>query len=86
MIDDDIPRDSQGRFLRGKPGGPGRPRGSFNSIKVPLSFIRDAVANWERNGEAAFTRLMLTDPVKYFHLMIALETGEFRVLRRRRPT
>jgi len=82
--DDDIPRDHRGRFLRGKFGGPGRPRGSFTKIKVPLGFLRDPVANWERCGEAAFTQLMRTDPLGYFHLMIAIETGEFRV-RRRRP-
>jgi len=81
--DDDILRDHRGRFLRGKLGGPGRPRGSFTKIKVPLGFLRDAVANWERYGEAAFTQLMRTDPLGYFHLMIAIETGEFRVRRRR---
>jgi hypothetical protein len=48
MTDDDIPGDDRGRFLRGKPGGPGRPRGSFTKIKAPLGFLRDAVANWER--------------------------------------
>jgi hypothetical protein len=83
-IYDDIPRDGRGRFLRGKPGGPGRPRGSFTKIKVPLGFLRDAVANWERYGDAAFMQLMRTDPLRYFHLMIAIESGEFRVERRRR--
>jgi hypothetical protein len=84
MIGEDTPRDGRGRFLPGKPGGPGRPIGSFTRIKAPLGFLRDAVANWERNGDAAFTQLMLSDPIRYFFLMIAIETGEFRISRRRR--
>jgi hypothetical protein len=49
-----------------------------------LGFLRDAVANWERYGEAALTHLSLTDPVRYFLLMVAIETGEFRIRRRGR--
>jgi hypothetical protein len=48
-----------------------------------LSFLRDAVADWERHGEAAISRLRLTDPMRYFLLMVAIETGEFRIHRRR---
>jgi hypothetical protein len=47
-----------------------------------LGFLRDAVANWEKYGEAAFTQLRLTDPMRYFLLMVAIETGEFRIRRR----
>ena len=83
MYADEIPRDHRGRFRKGKPGGPGRPDRSLTKIKAPLGFLRDAVANWERHGEAALTRLRLTDPVRYFLLMVAIETGEFRVQRRR---
>jgi hypothetical protein len=31
-----------------------------------LGFLRDAVANWEKHGEAAITQLRLTDPMRYF--------------------
>jgi hypothetical protein len=62
---------------RASPAGPGRPYGSLTKIKAPLGFLRDAVANWERHGEAALTRLRLTDPMRYFLLMVAIETGEF---------
>ena len=79
MYGDKIPRDHLGRFRKGKPGGPGRPYGSRTKIKAPLGFLRDAVANWERHGEAALTHLRLTDPVRYFLLMVAIETGEFRI-------
>jgi len=82
MYGDVIPRDHRGRFRKGKPGGPGRPYGSLTKIKAPLDFLRDAVANWERHGEAALTHLRLTDPMRYFLLMVAIETGEFRVRRR----
>src|SRR6516162_308031 len=80
MYGDEIPRDHRGRFRKGKPGGPGN--GSLTKIKAPLGFLRDAVANWERDGEAALTHLRLTDPIRYFLLMVAIETGEFRVRRR----
>jgi len=83
MYGDEIPRDHRGRFRKGKPGGPGRPYGSLTKVKAPLSFLRDAVADWERHGEAAISRLRLTDPMRYFLLMVAIETGEFRVQRRR---
>jgi hypothetical protein len=81
--DDDIPRDARGRFLCGKPGGPGRPFGSFTRISAPLDFFRDVVADWERHGDAAIRRLRLTDPVRYFLLLVAMETGVFRIRRRR---
>jgi hypothetical protein len=85
MYGDEIPRDRRGRFRKGKPGGPGRPYyGSLTKIKAPLGFLRDAVANWERHGEAALTRLRLTDPMRYFLFMVAIETDEFRVQRRGR--
>jgi hypothetical protein len=61
MYRDEIPRDHRGRFRKGKPGGPGRPYGSLTKIKAPLGFLRDAVADWERRGEAALTQLRLTD-------------------------
>jgi hypothetical protein len=81
MYGDEIPRDHRGRFRKGKPGGPGRPYGSLTKINAPLG--GDAVADWERHGEAAISRLRMTDPVRYFLLMVAIETGEFRVQRRR---
>jgi hypothetical protein len=83
MSSDDIPRDSRGRFRPGKPGGPGRPFGSLTRINAPLAFFRDVVADWEQHGRAAITQLVLTDPVRYFLLMRAIETGEFGVRRRR---
>ena len=84
MASNDIPRDNRGRFLRGKSGGPGRPVGSLTRIKAPPGFLSDVAANWERHGESALTHLRLTDPVRYFLLMVAIETGEFRITRRRR--
>ena len=80
----DIPRDDRGRFLRGKPGGPGRPFGSLTRINASPDFLCDVVANWERHGEAALTHLRLTDPARFFLLTVAVETGQFRVTRRRR--
>jgi hypothetical protein len=78
MYGDEIPRDHRGRFRKGELGG--RPA---LWEKAPLGFLRDAVANCERHGEAALTHLRLTDPMRYFLLMVAIETGEFRVQRRR---
>ena len=84
MSSDDIPRDNRGRFLRDKSAGPGRPFGSLTRIKAPPSFLRDVMANWEQHGEAALTHLRLTDPMGFFLLTVAVETGEFRITRRRR--
>jgi hypothetical protein len=92
---DDICRDSRGRFRKGNPGGPGRPFGSLSGVKAPLAFFRDVVRNWEQHGEATLTGLILTDPVRYAHLMSApsrqatsastgggMVTGRTAVLRR----
>lgn len=84
MASDDIPRDDRGRFRRGKPGGPGRPFGGLTRINAPPDFLRDVVANWERHGSAALEQLCLSDPARYFLLMFAIDTGEFRITRRRR--
>jgi hypothetical protein len=81
---DNIPRDSRGRFRKGKPGGPGRPFGSLSRVKAPLAFFRDVVRNWEQHGEATLTQLILTDPARYVLLMSAIAAGDFRVRRRRR--
>jgi hypothetical protein len=80
---DNIPRDSRGRFRKGKPGGPGRPFGSLSGVKAPLAFFRDVVRNWEQYGEATLTQLVLTDPARYVMLMSAIAAGDFRVRRRR---
>lgn len=84
MSSDDIPRDNRGRFLRGKPGGPGRPFGSLTRFNAPPSFLRDVADNWERYGSAALAQLCLSDPARYFLLMLAINTGEFRITRRQR--
>jgi hypothetical protein len=60
----------------------GPPYGSLTKIKAPLGFLHDAVANRENYGEAALTHLRLTDPMQYFLLMVAIETGQFRIRRR----
>ncbi len=83
MFADDIPRDSHGRFRPGKPGGPGRPFDSLSRINAPPAFFRDVVSDWEEHGQAALRQLCVTDPERYFLLMLAIETGEFRVRRRR---
>lgn len=83
MSGDDIPRDRRGRFRPGKPGGPGRPFGSLTRINAPLAFFRDVVVDWEQHGKAAITQLRHTDPLRYFLLMLAIETDQFRVRRRR---
>ena len=83
MASDDILRDYRGRFQRGKLGGPGRPVGSLSWIKAPPSFFRDAIATYERYGNAALEQLVRTDPARFFLIMIAIESGEI-ICRRRR--
>jgi hypothetical protein len=50
----------------------------LTKIKAPLDFLRDAVTNWERHGEAALTQLRHTDPMRNFLLMVAIETDDAR--------
>ena len=39
-------RDGRGRYLKGMPGGPGRPMGSRN--RLTEDFLRDLQADWEQ--------------------------------------
>ena len=61
-------RDEQGRFVKGGPGGPGRPKGSKN--KLAQSFFTDVLTVWEERGLAAVREMADMDPAS-FNRMIA---------------
>ena|SRR6266446_3078455 len=56
-------------FAPGNPGG-GRPRGARN--KLARKFLEDALAAWERDGEAALKIMAKRDPVKFCQLFAVI--------------
>ncbi len=63
-------RDERGRYLKGIPGGPGRPVGSRN--KLNEDFLRDLHDDWEQHGKAIFQTVREKFPEVYFQSMIKL--------------
>jgi uncharacterized Zn finger protein len=60
-------------FAPGNPGG-GRPRGARN--KLARKFLEDALAAWERDGEAALKIMAKRDPVKFCQMMALIVPRE----------
>ena len=63
-------RDQRGRYLKGVPGGPGRPVGSRN--KLTEDFLRDLQADWEQHGKDILATVREKHPELYFQCMIKL--------------
>jgi hypothetical protein len=63
-------RDQRGRYLKGIPGGPGRPAGSRN--KLTEDFLRDLQADWERHGKDILSIVRKSSPQIYFQCMVKL--------------
>ncbi len=63
-------RDERGRYLRGMPGGPGRPVGSRN--KLSEQFLADFQEDWERHGKDIFAIVREKFPEIYFQSMVKL--------------
>jgi hypothetical protein len=61
-------------FQPGNPGG-GRPRGARN--RLARKFLEDALAAWERDGEAALKIMAKRDPVKFCQMMALIVPREF---------
>lgn len=67
---DVIPREADGRFLRGKPPGPGRPRGSRS--KLSEEFIANLLTDWSANGADAIERLRQEDVATYLKIIASI--------------
>jgi hypothetical protein len=63
-------RDECGRYLKGIPGGPGRPVGSRN--KLTEDFLRDLQADWEQHGKNILEVMREKHPEIYFQCVVKL--------------
>ena len=64
-------------FQRGKPGGPGRPRGSRN--KISAAFIEALSLEWEQSGAAALKVMSKEEPGNFVKVVAALLPKEFEI-------
>jgi hypothetical protein len=64
---DVIERDARnGRYVRGKPGGPGR---GGSPDRLCHDFVRDLGLDWERFGRAAISQARRDHPLSYLKLV-----------------
>jgi hypothetical protein len=63
-------RDEHGRYLKGIPGGPGRPLGSRN--KLSEDFLCDLQEDWEQHGREILQIMREKFPEIYFQSMVKL--------------
>ena len=60
-------RDKRGRYLKGMPGGPGRPAGSRN--KLTEDFFADLHAAWQERGREAIDRVVTERPEAFLAIV-----------------
>jgi hypothetical protein len=65
-----IVRDQHGRWVKGVPGGPGRPVGSRN--KLTEDFLSDMHAAWLERGPEVIDRLIAERPEVYLLAMLKI--------------
>ena len=63
-------RNERGHYLKGMPGGPGRPLGSRN--KLSEDFLCDMHAAWTAHGSAVLDRIISERPEIFFLAMTRL--------------
>lgn len=63
-------RDKRGRYLRGMPGGPGRPLGSRNRMRE--DFLCDMHAAWLEHGPEVIDRLIAERPEIFLMAMLKI--------------
>jgi hypothetical protein len=74
-------RDERGHYLKGMPGGPGRPVGSRN--KLTEDFFCDLHAAWQEHGREAIDRVIAERPEAF--LAIVARTIDVRRVEVGRP-
>ena len=65
-----LARDEHGRWVKGFPGGPGRPVGSRN--KLSEQFLADFQEDWEQHGKAIFQIMREQFSDVYFQCLVKL--------------
>ena len=63
-------RDERGRYLKGIPGGPGRPLGSRNKLRE--DFFADMHAAWLEYGREVIDRLIAERPEIFLMAMLKI--------------
>ena len=63
-------RDERGRYLKGIPGGPGRPLGSRNKLRE--DFFADMHAAWLERGPKVINRLIAERPEVFLLAMLKI--------------
>ena len=63
-------RDEHGRYLKGIPGGPGRPVGSRN--KLSQDFLGDLQEDWDQHGPEILRIMREKFPEIYFQSLVKL--------------
>ena len=63
-------RDERGRYLKGMPGGPGRPLGSRN--KLSEDFLVDMHVAWLERGQEVIDRLIAERPEVFLLAMLKI--------------
>src|SRR5262249_6214268 len=63
-------RDEHGRYLKGIPGGPGRPVGSRN--KLSQDFLGDLQVDWDQHGPEILQIMREKFPEIYFQSLVKL--------------
>src|SRR6476661_260586 len=76
-MSDSIPRDSRGHFQRGKPPGPGRPKGSRNKLSEALLEALDA--DFKEHGKSAIVEMRQKDPAAYVRALVSLVPKEMHL-------
>ncbi len=80
-------RDGRGRYLKGTPGGPGRPLGSRNRLSE--DFLGDLQDDWRQHGKEILATMREKFPEIYFQSLLRLavhnvelgQPGEFEQVR-----
>jgi hypothetical protein len=63
-------RDERGRYLKGMPGGPGRPLGSRNRLRE--EFFGEMHAAWLERGQEVIDRLIAERPEVFLLAMLKI--------------
>ena len=64
-----------GLFIKGKIGGPGRPKGAKN--KLQEAFWKDFASAWETHGTAALEKVALEDPAVFVRVAASVMPKDF---------
>lgn len=66
-----------GQFVKGKKGGPGRPKGSRNALGE--AFLQDMQADWEVHGVQAIAEVRETKPDAYLKIVASILPRDLNV-------